>query len=734
VNRAAALSRRGFIGATLAAGGSVLFYMRTGAQPAAASATAILLNGWIRIAPDGAVTVYSRTTELGQGALTSLAMIVAEELALAPDSVSVEMAPVTEPFMDHGNTLGYGIGAAYYATWGSLSSRDMDRSMRKIAATVRVLLLRAAAQRWSVAETECSADNGVVRHSGGRTSPYAALAPMAASLPVPQDIEPRVRADWRRLGRSTARFDIPAKIDGSAVYGVDVKRPGMLIATIAQCPMFGGKLVSVDTSTAEKMPGVKKVLALEDAVAVIASGYWPAKQALARLRPIWQAGEREAADSGAQYASLRRSVQSPQHVFLPEGTHTADVLAAHTAGMAAAAAHLEALYEAPFLAHAPMEPMNATAHVTPQGAELWVPTQYQSMVRDVVAELLGLPREKVTVHTTTVGGGFGRRTEIDYAIQAVKIARHVEQPVKLIWSREEDTSRGYFRPMAVIQLKAGLDAHGQPTAFSFTAACPSIMDYSIERRNGAPQEEIEEAGLANARDLPYALSAQKISLASTDLGVPLTWMRSVGSQASVFGLECFLDEMAAAAKTDPVAYRRHLLRGRPRELAVVEKLASLAAWDQPAAAGRHRGFALNAANGSIVAQIVELEVSPQRAVRLHRFYCVVDCGIAFNPDTVVAQMEGGIIFGLTGALLGEITLKDGAVLQKNFDSYPLLTLAQTPTIEVAILPSDAAVGGVGEEAVPPVAPAVANALFSATGVRLRSMPLMRQGFTLADAI
>jgi isoquinoline 1-oxidoreductase beta subunit len=517
VNRELALSRRGFIVATLAAGGSVLFYMRAGSAP---SPPAILLNGWIRISPDGTVTVFSRATELGQGALTSLALIVAEELALDPVSVSVEMA------------------------------------------TVRVLLLRAAAQLWTVAESECSAENGLVHHTGGRTSSYAALAPAAARLPVPQDIKPVPRAGWRRLGRATPRIDIPAKTDGSAIYGVDVKRPGLLVATIAQCPMFGGKLESVDISAVEKMPGVKKVLALEDAVAVIATGYWPAKQALARLRPIWRAGDRKAADSGAQYASLRRAVQSPDHLFLPEGAQAAEVLAAHTAGMAAATAQLEALYEVPFLAHAPMEPMNATAHVTPRGAELWVPTQYQSMVREVVAELLGLPRARVTVHTTVVGGGFGRRTEIDYAIQAAKIAQHVEQPVKLIWSREEDTSRGYFRPMAVMQLTAGLDAQGQPTAFSFTAACPSIMDYSIERRNGAPQEEIEEAGLANARDLPYALPAQKIALASTDLGVPLTWMRSVGSQASVFGLECFLDEMAAAAKIDPVAYRRHLLRDR----------------------------------------------------------------------------------------------------------------------------------------------------------------------------
>ncbi len=724
------MSRRGFIGAALAAGGSVLFYMNVASQAGAASSpAATLLNGWIRIAPGGAVSVFSRTTELGQGALTSLALIVAEELELDPASVTVEMAPVTKEFMDKTPE-----GATYYVTWASESSRDMDGRMRKVAATVRALLLQAAAQKWGVPDTECSADNGIVRHSGGRTLSYAALAPMAATLLVPQDIEPKPRANWRRLGHATARLDIPAKIDGSAVYGVDVKRPGMLVATIAQCPIFGGNLKSVDAGAVEKMPGIKKVVALEDAVAVIATGYWPAKRGLDRLRPVWQAGERKAADTGAQYALLRQAVQSPKHLFLPEGAQEAELLTAHNAGMAAATMHLDAFYDVPFLAHAPMEPMNATAHVTPHGAELWVPTQFQSLVREVVAEILGLPQEKVIVHTTVVGGGFGRRVEIDYAVQAAKIARHVEQPVKLIWSREEDMSRGYFRPMAGMQLKAGLDAQGQPTAFSFAAACPSIMDYTSERRHGVTEEEVDHYGLANARDWPYAVPGQKIALASTDLDVPVTWMRSVGSVASVFGLECFLDEMAAATKADPIAYRRHLLRHRPRELAVVEKVASVASWDKPPASGRHRGFGMNVCNGSVVAQIVEIEVSPQRAVVLHHIYCVVDCGIALNPDAVIAQMEGGIIFGLSGALFGEISLKDGAVLQKNFDSYPLLTLAQTPQIHVTILPSDAPLGGVGEEAVPPVAPAVANALFSATGQRLRSLPLMRQGLTLADRI
>ena len=564
---AAALSRRAFIGAALSAGGSVLFFRVAGGK--AAAAVPVLLNGWIRIAPEGTVTVFSRATELGQGALTTLALIVGEELNLDAASISVEMAPVTVEFMDQSNTLGYGIGAAYYATWGSLSSRDMDHSMRKIAATVRVLLLRAAAQTWKVAETECTTAGGLVRHLNGRTLSFAAVAPLAAALPVPQDIEPKPRGDWRRLGHATARLDIPAKIDGSAVYGVDVRLPGMLVATIAQCPIFGGKLKSVDVGAAEKVPGVKKVMVLKDMVAVIAVGYWPAKQGLDRLQPVWMAGDRKAADSAAQSAVLQQAARSPQVQFLPEGAKAAEVLAAHEAGMASATTRLDALYEVPFLAHAPMEPMNATAHVTPGGAELWVPTQYQSMVREVTAELLGLPREKVIVHTTVVGGGFGRRTEVDYAIQAVEIARHFDQPIKLIWSREEDMSRGYFRPMAAMHLLAGLDVKGQPTGFSFTVACPSIMDYSIERRNGAPRQEIEEAGLANAKDWPYAVPAQKIALASIDLGVPLTWMRSVGSQASVFGLECFLDEMAAAARADPVAYRCDLLRHRPRELAVV---------------------------------------------------------------------------------------------------------------------------------------------------------------------
>jgi isoquinoline 1-oxidoreductase subunit beta len=729
------LSRRSFIGAALATGGSALFFsiLEAESPPPASPISAMPLDGWIRIASDGAITVFSRATELGQGALTSLALIVAEEMDLDTASVSVEMAPVTEEFMDHDNLLGYGSRAAYYATWGSLSSRDMDRTMRKIAATARVLLVRTAALTWNVSEAQCMTANGMVRHPGGRTASYAVLASTAATLPVPQDIEPKPRARWHTLGRSAPRLDIPAKIDGSAIYGVDVMRPDMLIATICQCPVFGGSLESSDAAGAEALPGVRKVLVLDDAVVVVATGYWQAKQGLDLLRPAWKAGPRKAADSADQVTALREAVQSPQHVYVPDGANAAALLAAHKTGMAAAAAHLVALYEVPFLAHAPMEPMNATAQITAQGAELWVPTQFQSMVREVIAELLGLPHNKVIVHTTAVGGGFGRRTEVDYAIQAVQIARHFDVPVKLIWSREEDTSRGYFRPMAVMQLKAGLDAGGQPTAFAFTAACPSIMDYSIERRNGTPQMEIDEAGLANARDWPYAIPAQRIALSSVDLGVPLTWMRSVGSQATVFGLECFLDEMAAAARTDPVSYRRTLLSQRPRELAVLEKLVDISGWDKPAAAGIHRGFALHATNGSVVAQVAELSVDAQRMVRLHRIYCVVDCGIAFNPDTVVAQMEGGIIFGLTGALLGEISLQGGAVQQRNFDSYPLLTLAQTPEIRVSILPSDAPIGGVGEEGVPPVAPAVANAIFAATGQRLRSMPLMRHGFTLADA-
>lgn len=723
------LTRRGFIGATVAAGGSVLFYMSVGKLSAGAPAASIDLNAWIRIARDGKLTAFCRTTELGQGAHTSLALIVAEELQIEATGVAIEMAPVTEEFMDRTQ----GDGAGYYVTWGSLSSRDMDHNMRQVAATVRTLLVQAAAQQWAVPEAECRADGGRILHTGGRSLAYSVLAPVAATLPIPQNVEPKPRAKWQRLGRSMARVDIPAKTDGSAIYGVDVKQPNMLVATIKQCPIFGGTLQSVDGSAVERLPGIKKVVALEDAVAVVADGYWRAKKGLDALRPVWNEGHHKPDDSTDQSARLREAVQSPGQLFVPTGAKESELRAAHEEGMARGKVHLEALYEVPFLAHAPLEPMNATAQVTRDGAELWVPTQYQSMVREVVAEILGLPRAKVIVHTTVVGGGFGRRTEIDYAIQAAKIARHFAQPVKLIWSREEDMSRGYFRPKTAIQVKAALDRQGNPTAFAFTAACPSIMDYSIERRNGAPQWEIDEAGLATARDWPYAVPARRVALALTDLGVPLTWMRSVGAQASVFALECFLDEMAAAAKVDPVLYRRNLLRERPRELAVLEKVAALAGWGRAPAPGIYRGFALSVTNGSVVAQVAEIEVSAQRAVRLHRIYCVVDCGVAYNPDVVVAQMEGGTIFGLTGALFGEITLKGGAVVQRNFDSYPLLTLAQTPEIHVSILQSDAPVGGVGEEAVPPVGAAVANAIFAATGQRLRSMPLMRNGFSLSDA-
>jgi isoquinoline 1-oxidoreductase beta subunit len=349
------------------------------------------------------------------------------------------------------------------------------------------------------------------------------------------------------------------------------------------------------------------------------------------------------------------------------------------------------------------------------------------MVQFIVAETLGLRSHQVIIHSTLVGGGFGRRIEIDYAIQAVQIAKHFKQPVKLVWSREEDISRGYFRPKTVIQVKAGLDQNGAPLAFSFTAASPNLLDYSIEGRH-FDKSQADESALANATDWPYAVGARKIGLTATDLLIPVCYMRSVGSVASQFALESFLDDMAKEAKSDPIDYRRLLLKDRPRELAVINKAALLADWGQPMPAGHHRGFALHAGNGSVVAQIIEIELLAERRVKLHRITCVVDCGIALNPDAVTAQMEGGIIFGLSGALFGEITVKDGAVLQKNFDSYPLLTLAQTPHITVEIVTSDAPVGGVGEEAVPPVAAALANALFAATGERVRSLPLQRHGF------
>lgn len=681
---------------------------------------------WLRVAPDGLVTIYSATTELGQGAATPLLQVMADELDVPPERVRVVQAPVSPPFIRKASD-----GNFYYVTWGSAASRVNFLVRRKAAAAARMMLIEAAAERWGVPLSECTARQGIIVHEpSGRRLDYGAVATEAGALPVPADVSYRPRSEWRLIGRPMSRTDLPAKVDGSAKYGIDTILPDMLVATIMQCPVFGGRLASVDPTPAMKVRGVKTVIAAKNFVAVVGSGYWPSRKGLGALKPVWDAGANADRDSDDHSRTLRAALGQPSHIKAFQGSDRSALEAQHKAALASSVQRIEAFYEVPFLAHAPMEPMNGTARVTKDGAELWLPTQYQSAVREEVATLLGCEPDKVVVNTTLTGGGFGRRCETDYALQAVEIARRVPgHAVKLIWSREEDISNGYFRPAAAARLVAGLNSDGMPAAFGFTAACPSIRDYSADGRVHR-NDQVDEGGLMYVSVMPYVFPAQLLRLAPTDLGVPVTTWRSVGSSFNCFFVETFIDEIAVAANVEPLTYRRRLLATRPRELAVLEKVAALSHWDQAPPTGHTRGFSMNVDNGSVVAEVVELSADSSRRISIHRVSCVVDCGIAINPNCVRAQMEGGIIFGLTAALFGEITLKHGAVEQRNFNSYPLLTLAQTPEIAVHIVEGGETVGGVGEEAVPPIAPAVANALFAATGVRLRRMPFSREGFSL----
>ncbi|HYC06018.1 MAG TPA: molybdopterin cofactor-binding domain-containing protein [Azospirillaceae bacterium] len=716
------LSRRGFLAATGAAGLVLGFELPLGAKRAEAGMPGgTVVNGFLRIGPDGAVTIYTATTEIGQGTGSTLAQAVAEELEVEYKHVRVEMAPIEPAYFIKP------FGGAVYATFGSMGTYSQFEPLRRAAGAARMMMLQAAATRWGVNPEDCVARYGVVKHPPSeRLAGYGELAPVAALLTPPSEVPLKAREQWSVIGRPMPRLDTPAKVDGSAEYGIDFSLPGLLVATIAQCPVFGGTLGSVDPAPALKVRGVRKVVRLENAVAVVATGWWAAKKGLDALSPAWNAGP-NAGHSSADYAGLlREAAGRGEAVFAAPGQDPAKIRADHDAALAGAVRRVEAVYEAPFLDHAPMEPMNGTARVTRDGVELWLATQNQSVIKDMVAKQLGIAPEKVVIHTMPAGGGFGRRIEIDYVRQVVEIARQVGQPVKLIWSREEDMTHGFYRPAAAARIMAGLGPDGMPVALRFDAACESLLDHSVQGQKGQ-RPPVDFIGLMYAAKPPYAFPGYMARLTKAEYGVPVGFWRSVGTSQNCFFLESFTDELAAEAKLDPVEYRRRLLKHLPRELAVLEKAAAAGGWGK-AAPGRHQGVALSRGNGSVVAAVVELSVT-DGAVKLHRMTGVIDCGIAGNPGNIRQQVEGGLIFGLSAALFGEITLKDGAVEQRNFDAYPLLTLAQTPAIDVHILETGERMGGVGEEAVPVAAPAVANALFAATGKRLRVTPFAKAGLS-----
>jgi len=680
----------------------------------------VSVNSWVQIAPDGAVTLLSNTSELGQGTGTALAQILANELDLDWRTIHIEMAPI-KPVFFNGEW-------GEYATYGSGGVSGQIAALRLAGAQARAMLISAAATKWKVAASDCDTAAGKVLHpKSGRRIAYGQLALAAGKLPIPANAVPMPKERWGFIGKDIPRLDLPDKVNGSARYGVDVHLPGMLIATILQSPRFGGQLASVDQAPAMAIRGVRRVIEMDDAVAVVANSYWAAKKGLDALSPIWDNAKASQGSSPAYMKALLEDVKSGGQAVAPGKSTAAKVIAAYNEATSKAAQTLESIYTVPFLAHATMEPMNATALVSANAAELWLPTQNQSAALAAVAQELTMSPDAVTIHTTLSGGGFGRRIEVDFVLQAVRIAKRIDAPVKLIWSREEDIRHDFYRPAAAVKLTAGVGDDGLPLALRFASSCESLLHYSGGGASKAASKPVDPSAIGESPSY-YQIPAVVLAANTIDIGVPVGYWRSVAASQNTFAYESFIDELAHLAKIDPVAYRRSLLIKDGRERRALDVAIERSGWNEPLTRGRSRGVALVRANRSVVVHVVELSVENSGEVNIHRITTAVDCGIAVNPRNIRAQIEGGIAFGLSAAFFGEITIRDGAVEQSNFHDYRLITLANMPPVDVIILESDEKPGGVGEEAVSPIAPAVANALFAATGKRIRSLPFSKAGF------
>ena len=728
------LSRRTFLRAGAAAGGGLLVSFslpaRIGTALAAGpqAAREFKPNGFVRIDRDGGVTLVMHKVEMGQGTYTSMPMLLAEELEVDLSQVRLEHAPPDDAL--YAEPL-FGV----QETGGSTSVRGNWEPLRRAGATARTMLVSAAAQTWKVEPSSCRAANGVVMHGPtGRSLTYGALVDRAALLPVPSGVALKDPKDFKLIGTPAKRLDTPDKVDGTAQFGIDVRLPGMKFAAVAACPVFGGKVASVDDAKAKAIPGVQQVVRLDDAVAVVAADTWAAKQGLAALDIRWDDGPNANLTTADIVQQLATASEKSGVVARKDG----DVAAA----MAGAGQKVEAIYEQPFLAHATMEPVNCTVHVRPDGCDVWVGTQVPTFTQNAAAKVTGLPKAKVHVHNHLLGGGFGRRLEVDFITRAVQVAKQVTGPVQVLWSREEDIQHDMYRPYYYDRIAAGLDAQGKPIAWTHRVTGSSIIarvsselfpkNLRVIRALGlgsviATMKGLDTDAVEGAAEPPYALPNIRVEYVRQEPpGVPTAFWRGVGPTRSIFVVESFMDELAAAAKRDPFEYRRALLDGSPRAKAVLELAADRAGWGGKLPAGSGRGIALLHAFGSYIAQVAEVAVSKQGDVRVRRVVCAVDCGTVVNPDIVKAQMESGIVFGITGALWGEVTIKNGRVEQHDFSDYRVLRMSETPAIEVHLVKSAEAPGGVGEPGTSAVMPAVTNAVFAATGRRIRKLPVKDQ--------
>ena len=707
------LSRREFL-ATAAAGSFVLGFRVGGASAADPAGADFTPNAFIRIGRNNVVTIIVNKAEMGQGINTALPMLIAEELEVDLRRVKVEAAPVGAAYAHPQAGIQFTGGSQSVAT-------EWDR-LRKAGAAAREMLLAAAAQAWGVDRSSLRAENGRVRGPRGRVLTYGQLVDRARTQPVPSDPPLKDPSQFKIIGKPTRRLDSREKVTGTATFGLDASVPGMLIAVVARPPVFGATVKSVDDSGAKAMRGVKQVVAVPSGVAVVADSFWSAKKGRDALLVEWNEGPGATIDTDALEAEYGRLARTPGAPALRRGD--AD------AALAGAARRVSAQYDMPYLAHAPMEPLNCLVSLGPDRCEIWTGTQFQTIDQANAAGAAGLKPEQVAIHTMFLGGGFGRRAVpgSDFIVEAVHVAKAARAPVKTIWTREDDIRGGYYRPMWHSTLSAGLDAAGKPVAWKHTIVGQSVVEntpFAGEIKNGVDGTSVE--GAAN---LVYEVPNAAVDLHSPRSPVPVLWWRSVGHTHTGFVVESFIDELAHAAGQDPYAYRRDLLDGKARHLGVLELAAQKAGWGTPLPAGRARGIAVHASFGSFCAQVGEVSIQ-DRAITVHRVVCAVDCGRAINPETIRAQMEGGIVFGLSAALYGQITMKLGRVQQSNFHDYPVLRLNSMPVVEVHIVPSTAPPSGIGEPGTPLMAAVLGNALFALTGQRVRSLPMVRHGFESA---
>jgi len=706
------MQRRDFLKVSVAASGGLLIgfhFPRVGKLASAqqASADGFMPNAFVRIGTDERVTVIVNHSEMGQGVYTSLPMLLAEELDAEWSKVGYESAPV-DPKYNH-PAFGMQMTGGSSSVWSGLEQ------FRQAGAVARAMLIAAAAQQWNVDASTCRTESGTVLN-GSRKLTYGHLAPAAAKVTPPEHVQLKDPKTFKLIRKPIRRLDTPEKLNGKAEFGIDVKLPGMLTAAIARPPIFGAKMKNFDDSRARSMPGVRKVVAVPAGVAVIADTFWQAKTARDALRVEWDEGSMQDFDTGKMMQDFRERAKTPGISVRKDGDAES--------ALASAVKKIEAVYEVPYLSHLMMEPLNCTVDLRPDSCEVWTGSQFQTIDRANAAKIAGLAPEKVQLHTTFLGGGFGRRAnpQSDFVVEAVYVARAAGAPVKVIWTREDDMGGGWYRPAFLHAIEGGVDASGNAVSWRSRLVGQSIMAGTPFAAVMLKGKDYDPASVEGVDDLPYAIPNVAVESHQPEINVPVQWWRSVGHSHTAFAVECFIDELATLAHKDPYQFRRALLEKQPRHLGVLNLAAEKAGWDKPLQKGMGRGIAVHFAFGSYAASVAEVSVTEGK-VRVHRMVCAIDCGQYVNPGIIKAQTEGGAVFGASAALFQELTFESGRLQQTNFHTFPVMRINECPDIETHIVESTEKSGGIGEPGVPCAAPAIANAVFAVTGKRIRRLPI-----------